>query len=223
VASSAEDLKKEHTSVSSSLEAFKEALRKEYFRRYRKEAREIEDRLADAIAQRRLEVEREVSRMRLAQKEALVLRKEEIRGKVLYELTEYLYSLGQKVSDAAREEFHLEIAALREEGSLEKVDRRLFEEALGCFGEEKVVLYCLPDFPEDLRRHPQVLASGILEDEDAWGGCMLVDGATRTLVVDNRLSTRWNKVRNRLAKEIGNTMEELFDQVLRATRELRLS
>ncbi len=218
-----EELKKKVPSVSSSLEAFQEALREEYHRRYREEARKIEDRLGDAIAQRRLDVEREISRMRSAQKEALALRKEEIRSKLLYDITEYLYSLGQKLSEEVRRDLRSRIAALREEESFRQVERRLFEEALECFSEGRVVLYCLESFPEELRHHSRVADWELLEEDDSWGGCMLTDETTRTLVVDNRLSTRWDKVRNQLAKEIGSTMEELFDEVLRTVRELRLS
>ncbi len=210
--------------LSSPLEAFKEALREEYARRYQEEAKKIEDSLGDAIAQRRLEVENKVSRMRLLQEEALQLRKDAIRGKVLYELTEYLYSLGQELSEEVRQEIQLRVASLKENGVLQATEKRLFQEALELFGEDLVVLSCSSEVPEEIRNHPRVARCAFFEkDQEFWGGCVLVDEATGTQVVDNRLSTRWNKVRNRLAKEIGSTMEELFDQVLRTVRELRIS
>jgi len=218
---SSEELKKEALVP---LEAFKEALREEYSCRYREEAKKIESRLGDAIAQRRLEVESEISRIRLLQEEALLLRKEEIRSKLLYDLTEYLYSLGQQLAEEVREAIRSKIASLKEENALVAVERQLFEEALEVFEGGSVTLSCSPDFPEEIRNHPRVAKFVFFEgSEDPWGGCMLMDEATETLVVDNRLSTRWNKVRSRLAKEIGNTMEELFDQVLRTVRELRIS
>jgi vacuolar-type H+-ATPase subunit E/Vma4 len=209
---------------SSPLEAFKEALREEYARRYQEEVKAIEDRLGDAIARRRREVEKEVSQMRLLQQEALQLRKDEIRSRILYELTEYLYSLGQELSEKVRQEVCARVASWREEGSLQSVEKKLFHEALEPFEEERVILSCLPEAPEEIRSHPRVAECLFFEEEeDIWGGCVLVDEATGTLVVDNRLSTRWNKVRHGLAKEIGSTMEELFDQVLRTVRELRIS
>lgn len=211
-------------SSSSPLEAFKEALREEYARRYDEEVKAIENRLGDAIARRRREVEKEVSQMRLLQQEALQLRKDEIRSRVFYELTEYLYALGQELSEKVRQEVRARVASLRDQGSLQFMEKELFHEALEPFEEGRVILSCLPGTPEGLRSHPRVAECLFFEEEeDVWGGCVLVDEATRTLVVDNRLSTRWNKVRHGLAKEIGSTMEELFDQVLRTVRELRIS
>lgn len=209
---------------SSPLEAFKEALREEYARRYDEEVKAIENRLGDAIARRRREVEKEVSQMRLLQQEALQLRKDEIRSRVFYELTEYLYALGQELSEKVRQEVRARVASLRDQGSLQSMEKELFHEALEPFEEGRVILSCLPGAPEGIRSHPRVAECLFFEEEeDVWGGCVLVDEATRTLVVDNRLSTRWNKVRHGLAKEIGSTMEELFDQVLRTVRELRIS
>ena len=211
-------------SSSSPLEAFKEALREEYARRYDEEVKAIENRLGDAIARRRREVEKEVSQMRLLQQEALQLRKDEIRSRVFYELTEYLYALGQELSEKVRQEVRARVASLRDQGSLQFMEKELFHEALEPFEEGRVILSCLPGTPEGLRSHPRVAECLFFEEEeDVWGGCVLVDEATRTLVVDNRLSTRWNKVRHGLAKKIGSTMEELFDQVLRTVRELRIS
>lgn len=202
------------------LEVFKEQVRLEHEERRDRQRREVEEHIADVIAARRRETEREAAiwRSRCAEDRerkrqalghgALAEYRQRILTTVGILLTKVEMHLDTRFRALSDEE-RCQLAKALARESIESLEGPVIATVpAGCEG-------VVEDLPGVVR------SEGLLEDP--WGGCVIRDAETGRHVVDNTFRTRWHRSRGVLSLHLGVALASREEDVERFSRELRLS
>ncbi len=202
-----------------SLLAFKEQLRQEHEGRMASLRREVEEKIADLIAERRTQTEREVTRWRRKCQAERDQHEQVLRHRALGHYRrcglEVVRNLVASVEEHVDRRFR----------SLDAEERRrlltlLAQEALSRM-EGAAVLAVSPGDENVVEGLPGVVrVEGVLEDP--WGGCVSRDAANGRHVVDNTFRTRWSRSEGFLAAQLGVALGGQEDDIERFARELRI-
>ncbi|MFP4481708.1 MAG: V-type ATP synthase subunit E family protein [Thermovirgaceae bacterium] len=204
------------------LEAFKASLRNEYQKRMEKLRAKYEEELSDAASKKRQEVELQVARRRSDQ--------EKRYKKVLKEAQEHILTgMRHKVSVFTNESVALALEKMEERITRLREDPKTYlplmqslaTEAIEILGEPAVVFV---DTGEgDLPLEHPLLESVQEKSVDRWGGCVVMDAATGTRLVDNTLKTRWERAEKSLRFRLSESFHDVFEILERTAQQLRVS
>jgi len=215
-------MEEERQELNANLEAFKESLRAEYRKRIEELRAEYEEELSDAALKRRQEIELQVARMRDNQEKEYQKVLEEAREHILAEMRHRVSSFTNQSVGLALDKIKERIISLRSTPeSYGPLLQDLVAEALEVLDEPAVVIVDAGESAIPLK-HPLVES---VEEEalDRWGGCMVMDAATRTRLVDNTLKTRWERAEKSLRFLLSESFHEVFEILERRAQQLRVS
>ncbi len=206
----------------SELLQFKRSLQKEYEKRSTELRTESEKFISEKIFLARRETEHRVHSLRQEQKKRYSELLEREKRRVLLEVRgELLLEIGT-LFDQVSEKIERHISDLRKDRKKYKpVLQALVLEALDVLGEPAVVKVFtgeVPFVPSDSRIQAVEEEEGI-----TFGGCILYDSRTRSLVIDNSLMTRWKRFQGVFIKEFSEKFNDVLQGFDRFTRELRIS
>ncbi|NLB82874.1 MAG: hypothetical protein GX791_01380 [Synergistaceae bacterium] len=195
--------------------SFREALREEHERKIARLERERNGSLDELIGERRAQVELRVKEMRREHEQRFSLLLEEKRkegiASVRTSLLQHFDSLNRLCGDKMKEK----ILALRKNRTAEYATFLLFLAREGLEAAdlpavisvepgEAVLLSTSGDSP---------LGEGVEiveEPREQWGGCRITSGTT---VIDNTLSSRWNKLSGEFALELSRLLNDTFSEI----------
>jgi vacuolar-type H+-ATPase subunit E/Vma4 len=193
------------------LEEFKRALEAEHEARFREEERRLDAELGEIVAQRRIEVEKEVARLRADQRRRARDLEESLKMELLREMRQDLAHQVQEMMAALESELFEELKTLRGTSRYELALDRLVRQGLELVGDRARVV--VPRGESGLLRGYGETV--LIEESDDLpdGGCLVIQLPGEDHVVDNSLRSRWERLVRELAKEISHRVTPFFDQL----------
>ncbi len=195
--------------------SFRQALREEHERKIARLEREQNAALDELIGERRAQVELRVKEMRREHEQRFSLLLEEKRkegiASVRTSLLQHFDSLNRLCGDRMKEKSlslrknrDAEYTALLLLLAREGLEAAGLPAVISVEPGEAVLLSTTGDFP---------LGEGveiIEEPRHKWGGCLVTSGTT---VIDNTLSSRWNKLSGEFALELSRLLNDTFSEI----------
>ncbi len=205
------------------LEAFIRAIRQEYERKLEVLRETFEQEFSSLVAARRMEVERKVQEIRGRQqnefKARLALDKQETVSKFRGRVFEAIENLLERVE---AELAHRLESLQKQPEAYGPVLNSLVQEALGVLAVPGAVVRVRTGEGSLLRKDPRIVQ---IEESEAleWGGPIVSDAETETILVDNSLQTRWERLRPLLVERLSRRLAALVEDVQQQLPELRVS
>jgi len=205
------------------MERFKRALEDEYSNKAVLIRKEAEKAISERVFSVRRDTEIRIHHTRQEQKKRylFLLERErrlvilKVRQEALNEISRFLQAIAGKVEK--------EISKMRSDPErYGPVLRLLVIEALDVLGTEAVVKV-FPGESHLLPSDPRIMS---VEEDGiglASGGCVVEDFDTRSIVVDNSISTRWNRFQVVFRRKISENFVDVLQGFNRFSRELRIS
>ena len=193
------------------LQEFKRALEAEHQARFQQEEQHLDAELGEIVAQRRIEVEKEVARLRAAQRRRGRELEESLRMELLRDLRQGLAREVQDMMTSLENDLFVELEALRNTPRYERALSRLVRQGLEMIGDRATV-----SVPRGESSLLSEYGEGVfLEETDDLpdGGCRVILRPGGDHIVDNSLRSRWERLVRELAKEISHRVTPLFDQL----------
>lgn len=193
------------------LQEFKRALEAEHQARFKQEEQRLDAELGEIVAQRRIEVEKEVARRRAAQRRRGRDLEESLRMELLRDLRQELARQVQEMMISLEKDLFAELEILRKTPRYERALDRLVHQGLEMIGERASVVVSQGE-----SRFLSGYGEGVLLEETddlPDGGCRVILHPGGDHVVDNSLRSRWERLVRELSKEISHRVTPLFDQL----------
>ena len=205
------------------VEQFKAALKEEYEKKMGNMKAIMEKDISEKLFDARRETELRIHSLKEEQKKRYsdLLEREKriallkVRGEALVEISE-LFS--QIKANIVTEIEKIRVDRKRYKSILEN----LVTEALDALGGRGVVKV-FPGEGSLVPSDPRI--DEVVEDESglSWGGCIVEDTKTRSLLVDNSIGTRWKQHEKIFIQEFSENFEDVLQRFDRFSRELRIS
>lgn len=217
------DISGVHSEKLSELDQFKIALREEYGKKAEEMKILSEKTISEKLFASRREAEHGVQSLReehkrrysylLEREKRLALLK--VRGEALMKISELFEQVSRKI-EAEIEKMH------RDHMRYRLVLGELVREALDALG-DGAVIKILPGEASLLPSDPRI--KSVEEDKSglAGGGCIVEDVNTRSIIVDNRIVTRWKQFKKIFILKFSENFGDVLQEFDRFSRELRIS
>ncbi|NLL37582.1 MAG: hypothetical protein GX256_08705 [Fretibacterium sp.] len=175
------------------LSGFMKELAEQACERYVIWKREVDEELADRISERRIQVERTLRDLRLADERHRTEGLRSNRHRAEASFAEAREQLRARLFEELERRLLLRLQRLRSSGEYALVLQALIQEVTPSL-EGELVMYAEKEDVERLKKENSSLAerlSGTLND--VWGGVLIVDQATGR-VLDNTFHSRWKRL-----------------------------
>ena len=204
-----------HPDEREDLASFRQALREEHERKFALLEKERNDFLADLIAERRAYVELRVKEMRREQEGRFIALLGEKRKEGIASVRKALLQHFDSLNRLCGEQIKEKIFSLRKERPEEYAAllHFLVREGLEAAGRPAVVSL-EPGEGVLLSAHADSpFGEGVEiteEPREGWGGCRITSGTT---VIDNTLSSRWNKLSGDFTRKLSLLLNDTFSEI----------
>ncbi len=206
----------------SGVEGFKKALEDDFSRQVAELKKGSDNFISEQMFLARRETERKVHTIRVKHRKQYELLLEREKRRALLEVREDAMSRINSHLDDLSEKVGREIVNLRNDSTRYPfVMEALVHEAVEALGEGAVVIVAPGEgvlVPDD----PKV---DLIEESDPgpeWGGCVVLDSRTRSVVVDNSIKARWDIFQKVFLKEFSEIYGDVLEGFNRFSRELRI-
>lgn len=204
------------------LEAFKRAVRQEYERKLEVLRETFEQEFSSLVAARRMEVERKVQEIRDRQRNEFNARLALDRQEAVSKFRSRVFEAIEQIVERAEAELAHRLESLRRQPeAYGPVLNCLVQEALDVLALPCAVIRVKTGEENLLRKDPRIVR---IEESEAleWGGA-IVSEETGTILVDNSLQTRWERLRPILVESLSRRLAPLVEDVQQQLPELRVS
>ncbi len=206
----------------SGVEDFKKALEDDFFRRVAAMKEESDNLISEKMFLARRDTEQKVHSIRVRQRKEFELLLEREKRRALLEIREEAMTRINSFLDDLSTKVGSEIENIRQDRArYSQILASLVLEALEALGEDAVVMVNLGE--SAMVPVEQRIAS--VEECDPgpeWGGCVILDHRTRSVVVNNSIKTRWDLFQKVFLKEFSEIFSDVLQGFNRFSRELRI-
>jgi len=206
----------------SGVEGFKKALEADFLRQVAELKKDSDNFISEQMFLARRDTERKVHSIRVKHRKEYELLLEREKRRALLEVREEAMSRINSYLDDLSEKVCREIVNLRKDSTRYPfVMEALVHEALEALGEAAVVIVAMGEgllVPVD----PKV---DLIEESDPgpeWGGCVVLDSRTRSVIVNNSIKARWDLFQKVFLKEFSEIYGDVLEGFNRFSRELRI-
>ncbi len=188
---------------------FKKELEAEIEARFREEEERLDEELAEAVALRRIEVEREIARRRASHLRKARDLTESLRLELLRDLRRRLAQNVQDLAVLLEKELFKELESMKGTPRYERALNRFVREGLERVGDQALV-QVVPGEGQWV----DVMGNGVVVEEtleSSEGGCRVIRWPEGDHVIDNSLRSRWGHLVREVTKEISHRVTPLVD------------